>query len=322
MKVLLTGITGNLGYEVSLNLARRGITVVPCVRPGRTDFLSSHPIKFDQVIECDLTNVSSDVFVNDLDSIDCIVHCAGDVHFNVAGNKNQQMMLFVTKIAENLKVPVYAVSTAFVYKPPERINAFNNNYEEDKFQSEQILISSGIEYCILRPSVLTGNSDTGNIQNFSGYYLIVRAFLSSIHKAGNQKIALRFPRMLGNSDMVPVDEAADRISQIVESKRLGEIIYITNPNPPSSEWILDETLKFYGVSNMVNMLDISFHEFGKLNLTDEELALYKFISHFAPYWSKVYNFPESVCKNNMVDSAYLKKILTVFRSRENIEKHG
>ena len=318
MKALLTGITGNLGYEVSLNLIKRGITVVPCVRPGRVDILSSYPVKFDQVVECDLTD-EEDCDINLSEEVDCIVHCAGVVHFNMAGDKNQQMMLRVVKLATKLKIPIYAVSTAFVYKPLDINGKFNNSYEEDKFLAEKILISSGVPYGILRPSVLTGNSVTGDIQNFSGYYFIVRAFMLAVHKANEQKRVLRFPRMTGRSDMVPVDETADQIGKIVESGQLGEITYITNPESPRSEWLLDETLDFYGVRDVVNMLDTSFQEFGKLDLTEEELTLYKLASHFAPYWSMNYEFPTSVCKHNFIDHEYLKKILTVFRDKEDFK---
>jgi len=318
MKALLTGITGNLGYEVYLDLIKRGINVVPCVRPGRTDILSSYPAKFDQVVECDLTDREGGD-INLSEEVDCIVHCAGVVHFNIAEDKNQQMMLRVVKLATKLKIPVYAVSTAFVYKPLDTIREFNNSYEEDKFLAEQILVSSGVPYSILRPSVLTGNSSTGDIQNFSGYYFIVRAFILAVYKAKEQKRVLRFPRMTGRSDMVPVDEAAEQIGKIVESCQTEEIIYITNPEPPRSEWLLDETLNFYGVRDVVNMLDISFQEFGKLDLTEEEITLYKLASHFAPYWSINYEFPTSICKHNFVDHEYLKRILTVFRDKEDFK---
>ncbi len=317
MKALITGITGNLGYEVCLNLAKRGITVVPCIRPGRIDFLYSYPIKFDQVVEYDLVDGDDDIDFSI--EVDCIVHCAGVVHFNMPEGKNQQMMLRVVKLAKKLKVPIYAVSTAFVYKPLDTNGNFNNSYEEDKFLAEQILASSGVPWSILRPSVLTGNSISGDIQNFSGYYFMVRAFIAAVHKASEHKRMLRFPRMTGRSDMVPVDEAADQISKTVERRQLGEIIFITNSEPPRSEWLLDETLNFYGVRDVVNILDISFQEFGKLDLTEEELTLYKLASHFAPYWSMDYEFPTSVCKRNFIDHDYLRKILTVFHDREDFK---
>ncbi len=318
MKVLLTGITGNLGHEVSLDLARRGAALIPFVRPGKGEVISSHPVHFEEVVEGDLTEEGEIRFSS---SVDCIVHCAGSVHFRDAGNKNEKMMLQVIRLAKKLGVPIYAVSTAFVYRPPGAAREFNNSYEKDKFLAEQALVASGIPHTIFRPSVLTGNSRTGEIQNFSGYYLIVRAFLVAIRKAIEHDRVLRFPRMTGESNMVPVDQAAEHIGKTILDGRLGETFYITNPAPPRSEWVLDETLKFHGVRNSLTILDIPFQEFGKLDLTEEEDVLYQFASHFSPYWSMEYEFPPSVCMRNLIDHDYLTKILTLYRNAEQFA-HG
>ena len=314
MKVLLTGITGNLGYEVSLDLAKRGIVVVPCVRPGKKSSLSSHPIKFNQIIEVDLVG-EEDIHISE--EVDCVVHCAGAVQFRGAKDQNERMMAKVCKFAKGLNIPVYAVSTAFVYRPNSLEFTFNNEYEEDKFHAEQVLVSSGVPYCILRPSVLTGNSYTGDIKNFSGYYFMVRAFISAIHSAIENNRVIRFPRMQGESNMIPVDQAAECIGRVVEGGRLGETIYITNPLPPRSDWVLGETLDFYKFRDKVAVLDVSFEEFGKLNLTEEETRLYKFSLHFNPYWSMRYEFPKSICKTNLIDHDYIIKILSVFSEVEN-----
>jgi nucleoside-diphosphate-sugar epimerase len=315
MKVLLTGITGNLGYEVSLDLARRGVKVIPCLRPGSTTSLLHHPIKYEQVVEYDLVQGGEIDYGGE---IDCIVHCAGDVHFRDAGNKNEQMMLSVIGFAKKLKVPIYAVSTAYVYKLPGKENTFNNAYEKDKSNAEKVLVSSGIPHTIFRPSILTGHSTTGEIQNFSGYYLIVRAFLSAVSNAQKQKRKLRFPKMYGESDMVPVDQAAKCIGMIVEEQRLGEMFYLTNPTPPHAAWILDETLDFYGIRNGVSIVDISFQDFGALDLTDEEAILYRFASNFNSYWSMEYKFPSSLCAQNLIDHDYLTRALTLFTNREKL----
>jgi len=313
MKTLLTGITGNLGFEVAQALTRRNISIIPCVLPGKKEELRLRG--FETVVECDLMDGADIEFSGD---VDCITHCAGVVSFRGAGNKNEQMARKVVNLAGKLDVPVYFVSTAFVYKPPGSSGEFNNDYERDKFNAEQLLIASNMPHTIFRPSVLTGNSQTGEIRNFSGYNLIVRAFLSAIQEAKVKNRTLRFPRMLGASDMVPVDQAAESIGQAIQENRRG-ILYITNPTPPRSEWVLDETLNFYGIRDSVTIMDISFEEFGKLNLTDEETGLYRFASHFNPYWSMEYSFPQSVCTKNVIDHEYLTSALTFFRDSEH---HG
>ncbi|GEM_PF-1338650 len=317
MKVLLTGITGNLGHEVSLDLAQRGINLIPFVRSGKSKTISSHPIHFEEVIEGDLTEEREISFSG---SVDCIVHCAGAVHFRDVRNKNERMMLRVIELAKGLGVPVYAVSTAFLYRPPGKGGDFNNNYEKDKFNAEQLLKKSGVPHGIFRPSVLTGHSRTGEIRNFSGFYLIVRAFISAIRTARTKNQVLRFPRMLGESNMVPVDQAAESIGKAIQENRL-EVLYVTNPTPPRSEWVLDETLDFFNIRDSVKIVDISFQEFGNLNLTEEEAALYRFSGHFSAYWSTEYAFPPSICTRNLIDHNYLVKALTFFRDSEHFS-HG
>lgn len=308
MKVLLTGITGNLGYEVSLELIKHGIEVVPCVRPGKGKALSFHPSKFDEVVECDLTEVKEIEFSG---NIDCIIHCAGIVHFREAENKNEQMMLAVIKLAKKLKVPVYFISTAFVYRPIGTKIDFNNAYEKDKFNAEELLKNSHVPHGIFRPSVLTGHSQTGQIRNFSGFYTIVQAFLVAARASRARGHRLRFPRMTGESNMVPVDQAAESIVKAIQGNCL-ETIFITNPEPPKSEWVLDNVLNFYKIRDIVNIMDISFEEFGALDLTEEETTLYRLSSHFNPYWSMKYKFPPSVYSRNLISRDYLARALKFF----------
>lgn len=315
MKALLTGITGNLGYEVSLDLIRRGVDLIPCVRPGRADILLANATKFEQIVECDLTEKDIE-FSGD---VDCIIHCAGIVHFREANNKNEAMMHRVVALAKKLNVSVYFVSTAFVYRQDGSTTNFNNKYEQDKFNAEQVLIKSGLTYSIFRPSVLTGHSRTGEIRNFSGFYQIARAFVSAIESVKAKDQVLRFPKMPGESNMVPVDQAAASIGESIHNNRL-ETLYVTNPEPPRSEWVLEETLKFFNLRDNVRILDVPFKEFGGLNLTEEEGALYRISQHFSPYWSMDYTFPPTICKKNLIDHDYMVKMLTFFQDSEN--SHG
>src|SRR5882724_8354017 len=199
MKALLTGITGNLGYEVSLDFIQHGVTIVPCIRPAGADSLSRHPAKFEHVVECDLIENE----ISFTGKVDCIIHCAGIVRFRDSHTKNETMMRHIVHLAEKLHVPVHFVSTAFVYRPDGSAKSFNKSYEEDKFNAEEVLIKSGLPHGIFRPSVLTGHSETGAIRNFSGFYLIARAFVALAKSAANKNQILRFPKMPGESNMVP-----------------------------------------------------------------------------------------------------------------------
>jgi len=307
MRALLTGITGNLGYEVAL--IRRSIAVIPLVRREKADALHLYPMNFEDRVIADLLEPTGIAYSK---PIDCIVHCAGNVHFRDADDKNQQMMRQVITLARQHHVPVHFVSTAFVFRPKGTTAGFNNNYEQDKYQAEELLRTSGVPHSILRPSILTGNSETGVLRNFTGYYLIVKAFLRAVEAACAQSRSVRFPNMMGRSDVVPVDQAAERVGEIVSHGRL-ETIYITNPEPPAANWMLSETLGFFGLQDWVKVIDIPFDEFGNEQLTDEEAALYRYAQNFKPYWSMDYRFPDSDCIENLIDSAYMNRALSVFR---------
>lgn len=313
MKTLLTGITGNLGYEIASDLTRRGFVVVPIIRPSRKEGVSSLQTNYEEVVYSDLTGMDDIQFDG---TADRIVHCAGIVHFRNAGNANEQMMLKVVDLAQRLKIPLYFISTAFVYRPAGENDGFNNSYEKDKWQAEQTLINSGVPHAIFRPSILVGNSHTGEIQNFNGYYLVIKAFLSATENSTKQGLKLRFPRLSGKANMVTVNQAAQSIGNVIEKARL-EILFVSNPNPPTADWVLQKTLEFFGVNNQVEFLDCSFEEFGKLNLTETERKLYQFGAHFNPYWSLAYDFPETICTENLITQEYLAKTLDYFRKSQN-----
>lgn len=311
MKALLTGITGNLGYEVASNLTRRGFIVIPIIRSSRKQ--TNLQGQFKEIVYSDLTGADSIQFNG---VADCIVHCAGMVHFRDAGNANEQMMQKVVDLAKRLKIPIYFVSTAFVYRPSEIKGDFNNSYEKDKWQAEQILINSGVPHGIFRPSILVGNSKTGEIQNFSGYYLVVQAFLRAINNSTKEGFKLRFPRLSGKANMVTVDQVAESVGNVIEDGRL-ENLFVSNPNSPTSDWALQKALEFFKVNDQIEFLDCSFEEFGKLNLTEIERKLYQFGAHFNPYWSLAYDFPETICKDNLITEEYLVKTLDYFSKSKN-----
>ncbi|MFA6601986.1 MAG: SDR family oxidoreductase [Candidatus Paceibacterota bacterium] len=315
MKAILTGITGNLGFELSSYLLAKGMEIVPCLRPGHRDFLSSLPSAFDTLIESDL--VTQDLEFSG--QVNAIIHCAGIVHFQKAANQNALMMEKVIKLAKKLAVPVYYISTAFAYRPAGALK-FNNAYELDKYNSEQLLIDSHVPQAIFRPSVLTGHTRTGAIRNFSGYYQIVRAFLTAIGAAQSKGKSLRFPIMGGVSDVLPVDQAASYIGQAILERCL-EKLFITNPEPPSSNWTLEETLNFFGLRDKIELLHLSFEEYDNLDLSPEEAGLSKFAKHFNPYWSRKEIFPETIVQKNLVNHEYMRRVLTFYRDSPTIYDH-
>ena len=311
MNVLLTGITGNLGFEIARSLNKKGVDILPVVR--NRESLYALGLDFKRTIETDLTKEIPSI---ELSRIDCIIHSAGNVHFEKSGDSNSKMMRSVILIAQVYKVPVYYISTAFLWREPGSTERLRNAYETDKAESERILQASGVPHTIFRPSVLVGNSESGQLINWSGYYLLVTKFLEAAKVAGGSKV--RFPILTGTSNMVPVDQAAEVITQTVIANKSDKLVYVTNPEPPQAQWVLDVTLEFFGIKDKFEFLDIGFSEYEKLDKTQAEEILYLSGKHFSPYWSLLYNFPKSALDKNLITEEYIKKTLKSFQDSNNI----
>ena len=311
MRVLLTGITGNLGYEIAQCLKRHKIDVLPVVRnPYSLDRLDL-PVK--ETIEADLTR---DTLKIDSGKVDCIIHSAGNVHFKKSRDSNSTMMQSVIRAARDLEVPIYYVSTAFLWRESGNIEKPRNAYEIDKCNAEKMLRDSGLPNTVLRPSVLVGNSDSGKLINWTGYYMLTSKFLEATKVTTNTKI--RFPLLTGTANMIPINQAAEVVSEAVLSNTLNSLVYVTNPEPPRAQWILDTTLNFFGLRERFEFIDRDFAGYKGLERTKEEEVLYLAGKHFSSYWSLTYNFPESAVKENLITEEYLKKTLKSFQHSNNI----
>lgn len=313
MRILLTGITGNLGHELASDLVKRGHSVVSLIHPRRYQDKSVSKLACSEILYADLLDDNEPKL--DI-KVDGILHSAGVVNFMQSQQANTKMMKNIIKLAKKLEVPIYHISTAFVYRPHEGNAKFNNMYEEDKWHAEQLLLKSGVPFSIFRPSVLMGNSKTGKIQNFSGYYLVLAAFIKAVKLSKQEGQILRFPRLLGVSDIITVDQAAKSINALIDENKRGEY-FVCNPEPPSAQWVLDTTMDILGLRNQIDNVDCGFEEFGKMKLSQAEHELYRFGSHFYPYWSMSHGFPKTVCSDNLVTKDYLSKAIKYYKKTVN-----
>ena len=105
---------------------------------------------------------------------DAIVHCAAAVNFtagadvaeavNVTGTRN---MLELASLAE---APFYHVSTAFVARADTVDDAGPGIYIRSKQRADAEVLASGLPAVLLRPSVVSGDSVTGEIARFQGLH--------------------------------------------------------------------------------------------------------------------------------------------------------
>jgi len=309
MKVLLTGGTGNLGSEVLSCLKQKKIPYLATTR-------NAHSFNEDQnFVLADLVSDESPMSV----FADCthIIHAAGDVRLTSQNEDNNKIMKKVIQISRDTGAPVIYISTAFLYRE-HQVEKFEarNCYEQDKWNSEELLRKSGIRYQIIRPSVLVGNSTSGEIVNFTGYYTLVHKFLEAAHLARTRGEKIRFPVLSGFSDMVTVDQVADSVIEVLEKDDMqNKTVYVTNPKRPRAQWVLEETLDFFQVDDVFDFIPISFSEYSVMegkNTSEDMLCLIG--NHMHTYWSLAYEFPETLCTENLVNKKYISQILMYYKN--------
>ena len=157
--------------------------------------------------------------------IGCIVHAAAVTKFSQSAKNifaaNVDGTRQVLELAQAAGVPLYFVSTAYVH-PVRHIadTVVSNSYEESKLSAEDIVLSSGHPATIVRPSIVVGDSRTGEIERFQGFHLILELALRR-----------RVPWLPGAADgyidFIPQDVVADIILSLVRAGVVNREFWLT-----------------------------------------------------------------------------------------------
>lgn len=115
---------------------------------------------------------------------------------------------------------------------------FRNHYEETKYLAEVSVerLKSSLPITIIRPSVVVGDSNTGETVKYDGIYYLIQYLLIA-------PSILRFINV-GNNDvtlnLVPVDFVVDGIKVISEStEAVGKTLALADPNPMTTAALFD-----------------------------------------------------------------------------------
>jgi len=116
---------------------------------------------------------------------------------------------------------------------------FRNAYEETKFQAEKLVRRAGekgLPISIYRPSIVVGDSKTGEIDRFDGpYYLGILLVTSPL------AVPLPLP---GNGvaplNVVPIDFLTQAVVHLADDPRgVGRTFHLVDPNPMSSRRVYE-----------------------------------------------------------------------------------
>ncbi len=189
--------------------------------------------------------------------IDHVIHCAASVRFDlpldVARRDNTEGTRNILQFAE--RMPRLArfdyIGTAFVAGDRRGViredeldvgQRFSNSYEQTKMEAEKLVRRFGERFptAIYRPSIVVGNSKTGETSTFQGFYQAVQ-FYRRIFRG--RFLVLPLPVDPSTPvDLVPVDYVVDALFALIASERsLGGCFHLTSG--PGATCTADELLK-------------------------------------------------------------------------------
>lgn len=258
MKVLITGAEGMVGSALVRRLLRGNIKVVASVYPGKKDVLSDFSNNLLEVIEVDITECSWEEVFEDVTHV---IHLAAMVHIH---KKNEQVWedfykanvlatenLCKAIINSNVKQFLF-MSTVGVYGDfPEEddmgnlIIKPNNLYAKSKLMAESVvkeILDEKVRYNILRPVMIYGSGDKGNMARMINAINNNRFILpgsgcnkkSAIYVEDMVDIIFRFINwddlgnetfVISNKKVISLREMCDMISQQLGRRKVISIPY-------------------------------------------------------------------------------------------------
>jgi len=162
---------------------------------------------------------------------------------NVEGTRNVNEFV---KILPNLRSYNY-VSTCYVAGKRtgeimetelEHTAGFRNFYEETKYLAEAEVerLKAEIPTTIFRPSVVVGDSNTGETAKYDGIYSLILY----LRKAPNLLRVVNVGNSVVKLNLVPVDFVVESIAALSNDERaIGKTIALADPNPLTTEQLFD-----------------------------------------------------------------------------------
>lgn len=269
--IFLTGFPGFIATRLVEKLARSETQFFLLVQPQFVEKAvavieeiaesTDTPLESFSIVEGDITQPGLGISDADLETIQFettdVFHLAAaydlavpkDVAYRVNLDGTKNVNDFVCSV-KNLRRYNY-VSTCYVagkrlgdiLESDLRHNAgFRNNYEETKYLAEIEVdnLKATLPVTIFRPSIVVGDSHTGETTKYDGIYYL-------IHYLRKAPILLRIMNV-GNDDvrlnLVPIDFVVDGIAALARDKTaVGKTIALADPEPLTTAALFDAIAK-------------------------------------------------------------------------------
>ena len=177
---------------------------------------------------------------------------------------------------------------------------FRNHYEETKYLAETAVdaLKSDMPITIHRPSVVCGDSKTGETVKYDGIYYLIRYLLKwpallSAFNIGNSEVTL---------NLVPVDFVVEAMSALARDPlSIGKTIQIADPNPLTTQQLFETIARsLEGKGSRITV---------PASLVEASLMF--------PISPKITDLPHSA-----VPYFFLKQTYDTTHARELLEPHG
>jgi uncharacterized protein YbjT (DUF2867 family) len=197
MRILLIGATGLIGSAAAARLKRDGHEIVAVGRGGGP---SVRRVLVDRWIKLDLRDATTpEAWLPHLGGIDAVVNCAGvlqDSSRDSPGKVHREMPLALWRACESAGVRrIIQVSALGVDR------GGITDFSRTKNEGDEALAASGLDWVILRPSVVVGRPAYGGSALFRG--------LASLP-------IFPSPAEAGPVDVVQLDDVAETVARLLE----------------------------------------------------------------------------------------------------------
>ena len=251
--IVVTGAGGFLGTRFLRELIKQTDVVIYAIVRNKWSAQSSELLELGtgrvHLVTGDVSHPSV-ARIGTLPRIDEFWHLAGSTDFqrkdlamsvNVMGTSN------ALNLAKRLGVRAFFhVSTAYVaglhqglvaedtlLKNPE----FRNVYEESKYQGEKIVRESGLPFIIMRPSIIMGDSATGEAKSDKMVYGVVKLCeraLRTLQREYGETIPSSVSYFIkGNraasKNLIALDDVTDLMLRVRQKGQMGKTYHLCNP---------------------------------------------------------------------------------------------
>jgi long-chain acyl-CoA synthetase len=260
--ILLTGATGFLGTQIARQLLTNGdIRLLALVRapdsqsallrlrrawwdwPELRDALTERVSVLCGDVSLPNLGLDAATYSRLSREVSHFVHAAADIRLFAPLEELRQVNTVGTRHALALAQAAHAdhgllrfahISTAYVAgKQRGEISeswlsdraGFNSPYERSKYEAELLVraASDSLPVSVFRPSMIVGDSHTGEVQAFNTLYYPLRLYLT-----GQMSVAPANPRLRVN--LVPVDHVASAVARLLFDPRAAGLTFHLNPS--------------------------------------------------------------------------------------------